>query len=110
MSEAKPLPIGATVYADGSVGYILQYPIKYKVGAEDRSVNEVTVRRKRLDDNLAIKKLETNADVAFVLIQRLCDLDANTAKLVDDVDNEAIAEIIESFTTPGRTTGSDVSA
>lgn len=106
MSEVVKLPEGATLKPDGTVAYTLQWPIKYKVGAEERAVTEVAVRRKNLDDNLAIKDLETSADVAWVLIQRLCDVDHFVAGKIDDVDNAAIGVIIESFTKPGRRTGS----
>lgn len=112
MSDEKPfvLPEGAEVNSDGSVTYPLRFPIKYKVGAEERSVASVTIRRKNMADNLAIKKVDHPFDIAFTLIQRLCNLEPETVKLMDDVDCSTIADIVEGFTMPGQLSGSGSSA
>ena len=108
MSEVAPyiLPEGATRLSDGTVEYTLLFPIHYKTGSEEHSVNTVKVRRKRMDDNLAIAKIDDPIDIAFLMIQRLCDLDPAPVRLMDDIDSDAIGSIIEGFTQPGQRNGS----
>lgn len=107
MSEISAvLPVGALLNGDGTVTYALQFPLKYKSGQEDRGVDIVTVRRKTMADNLALKSINNEIDYAFTLIQRLCELEPATVKMMDDVDWAAIGVIVDSFTTPGQRTGS----
>lgn len=107
MSDQKPfvLPEGAEVNPDGSVSYPLRFPIKYKVRAEERSVSSVTIRRKTMADSLAIKKIDHPYDIAFTLIQRLCNLEPESVKMMDDVDWSTIGDIVEGFTAPGQLSG-----
>lgn len=106
MSEESTLPEGAVLQADGSVFYALAYPIHIEEKGATTSVDAVMIRRKRMDDNLAIKKLDNPVDIAVTLIERLTGLDHKSVRLIDDVDHEAIGEIISGFSTPGRRTGS----
>jgi hypothetical protein len=103
-------PAGATLQPDGTVHYLLRWPMRWKVGAQENSVSAVTVRRKTLDDNLAIEAAKGPISVQFILIKRLCGLSDIAAKRMDDVDIAAIGTIIENFTTPGLPTGETVSA
>ena len=107
MSEAEEykLPEGAELQADGSVFYVLAYPIRIEDKGATTSVETVTIRRKRMDDNLAIKKLDNPVDIAVTLIERLTGLDHKQVRLIDDVDHEVIGEIIAGFSMPGRRTG-----
>lgn len=108
MSDAEEykLPLGAELQADGSVLYALAYPIRIEDKGATTSVDTVTIRRKRMDDNLAIKRLDNPVDIAVTLIERLTGLDHKAVRLIDDIDHEAIGEIITGFSTPGRTIGS----
>lgn len=108
--ETTELPVGAALQPDGTVIYFLAYPITINVGGSEKSISEVTVRRKRMDDNMAISKMTDGAAVACELIIRLTGIEKAAAMLMDDVDSEAIGAIIQSFTTPGRPTGSSASA
>jgi hypothetical protein len=110
MSE---LPEGAVQNSDGTVSYKLSYPIKTTLGGRDETVDLVTVRRKRMADNLAIEDHSKNRDfikISATLIERLTGLHAAQVAMLDDVDSEAIGSIIEGFTMPGRATGSSASA
>ncbi len=106
--QARPfaLPDGATVNADGSVDYPLSYPIEMIRNGVAEPIDTVTVKRRKLADNLAIKDMKNPIDVMATLTQRLTGLDHKIAAKLDDVDLEAIGTIIEGFSMPGRATGS----
>lgn len=99
------LPVNATENDDGSVTVPLVWPIRYKKGQADVSVETVTIRRKNTSDNMAIRKLDTAIEVGFVLVKRLTGLSDIETGLLDDVDAEIIGSIIEGFTSAGQTTG-----
>ena len=104
------LPEGAALQVDGTVFYVLRYPISYQKGGKEERVETVIVRRKTMADNLAIKSFDNPLDIAVTLISRLCDLELPIVSKMDDVDAEAIGEIIEGFTRPGRATGNSAPA
>lgn len=109
MGEAKPyvLPEGATLNSDGSVTLPLRFPIDTTDGT---SVSVVTVRRKRMVDNLAVKKIDNAVDVVITLIARLTGLKETEVHKMDEADAETISTVIEGFSNPGQPTGNGAAA
>lgn len=108
--DGSGLPDGAELLSDGTVRYPLAWPIAFQLAGVDQVLDEVIVRRKTMADNIAIKNKSNPVDVAMELLIRLCRLERKLVEQMDDVDSEAIGQIIESFTKPGRPTGSSVPA
>ncbi len=108
--EPPPFPEGAVENADGSVTLPLHYPVDYTVGSEVHQVLEVTVRRKKMADTIAIKGLTNAVDVIVTTIELLTGLNSVAVKKLDDVDAHRIIDIVEGFSRPGRATGSSASA
>lgn len=106
--EDVTLPQGTTVLADGKVEYVLRYPVKYMVGNSEEQLAKIIVRRKNFADNIAIKAMTNAVDIGFTLMCRLTGLDAKIISEIDDVDQEAFGQIVESFTTPGPQTQTSV--
>jgi len=97
------LPEGAELMSDGSgrVRYPLRYPISFKVGGVDQKLEEIIVRRKNFEDNLTIKAMTNEVDIGFTLFMRLTGIEEPIARKLDDVDQMAFGQIVESFTKPG---------
>lgn len=110
MTQASTLPEGATLLADGKVRYELRYPIKYKMGNADQELKEIIVRRKNFADNKAIKALNNEVDIGFTLFCRLTGVDEPIADQLDDIDQIAFGQIVESFTTSGPKTRTSAQA
>ncbi len=105
--DGPQLPADAVVNGDGSVTLPLIYPVQYSIGDAVHDVSQVTIRRKKMADNLAIKSLTTAVEVAAVLIERLTGIPAVAVQKLDDVDSARIGDVIEGFSMPGRATGSN---
>ena len=108
--QQNRLPDGAIVNPDGTVHYSLRWPISYEQGGSPKTISSVTVRRKNMGDLMAIKNLANPVDIGAVTLQRLTGLLDHEMNRMDDVDCDAIGDIIEGFTRPGRATGSGASA
>lgn len=108
--DAAQLPADAVLNPDGSVTLPLIYPVTYSIGDATHEVSQVTVRRKKMADNLAIKTLTTSVEVAAVLIERLTGIPSVAVHKLDDVDSARIGDVIEGFSMPGRATGSSAPA
>ena len=91
------------------VTHTLAYPVTYTKAGHPETLNEVHVRRMRLEDEIAIDGL-SDVKTAHVLISRLCDIDAAIAATLDSADCEAIGSIIQGFQTAGQPIGATVSA
>lgn len=110
MTQESNLPEGATLLADGKVRYTLRYPIKYSMGNAEQELAEIVIRRKNFSDNRAIKALESDVDIGFTLFCRLTGVEEPIAEKLDDIDQMAFGQIVESFTTPGPKTPTSVRA
>lgn len=110
MTQESTLPEGATLLADGKVRYELRYPIKYQLGGVEQQLSEIIVRRKNFGDNKAIKSLTNEVDIGMTLFVRLTGIDEVIADQLDDVDQMAFGQIVESFTMPGPKTPTSVRA
>ena len=99
------LPKGAKLNPDGTIHYFLQHPIEYEKGSAKVAVADVTMRRKKMADNMAIKELSNGIDIVSVLIERLTGLEPYLVSELDDVDIEAMQIILDSFTQLGPKTG-----
>lgn len=95
------LPHGAELLPDGKVRYTLRYPVEYRIGNGEEKLREIIIRRKNFDDNRAIAKLSNDVEIGFTLFCRLTGIEEAIAGKIDDVDQMAFGEILESFTTPG---------
>ena len=104
------LPEGAIVNTDGTVHYPMRFPVSYSKGSETVVVQDVTIRRKKMADNKAIKSMINGIDIAATLIERLCEVPMVAVDRMDDIDVENIGAIIEGFSMPGPLTGNAASA
>lgn len=104
MSAPGDLPEGSELREDGTVRYTLRYPIEYRVGNSPQKLTEIIVRRKNFADNKAIKALTNDVDIGFTLFCRLTGVEEPIADKLDDIDQMAFGQIVESFSKPGPKT------
>lgn len=107
MADSGTLPEGAVQNHDGTVTLPLLYPVEYKVGEEGNVVDDVTIRRPKMADTLAIKAITNPIDLIFSQITRLTGQPEAVVKKFDEVDVHRIVDVVEGFSKPGRATGSD---
>lgn len=103
--EKKALPEGAVIQPGGKILYPLVYPIAYKKGETEVKIDNITIRRKNMSDLIAIKDINNGVDIMVETIIRLTGLEAHEVSQIDDLDAEAIQDIIESFTATGPKAG-----
>jgi hypothetical protein len=90
----------------GERTYTLVYPVTVHVGDREEKISEVTLRRPNAGDLLACEAAGTGGTARTVaMVERLSGLTGIAVKKLDALDFMAIDEIVESFMTPGQSTG-----